>query len=208
MILILVYINYINVTVHELLLKEKYIELIDIVDTIAETMNATRTRGPVEFGEHYLIAAVEHLDRLPYIYAMLFKYDTSNFIEMSARHVDEESHLLFNAMYFTDFKRMVLENDSGEMMLQVKESSYGPHEIFIYFRWTPMTFDRNDRWVIVGGASKFSVITEVPFLLSGGPYIAILFMLLVTTWQIYVVVSHDIRLKTLRSACVLREEDN
>jgi len=154
-------------TTHKIMLYEKYVSIQDTVDSFAEAGNATSARTPEEFERHILREAVESLDRRPYVYGALFGL-TSNgkLARLSERYAENYAHASFDVPNYPEFIEMAMEQESGYITLKVTDSPLGEHDALVYYRWTPMKFEPQDRLLIVGGVTRYSVRTSIPAVIN------------------------------------------
>jgi len=195
------FIGFSQNTTRQLLLQEKYISIQDTINTLAATVDDTTAKGPEEFGLHTIKAAVENYDRLPFVYGALFIVgEDGNFDPVSYRFAEDAHHLRFNAVDYPRFIELANTQDSGRITLRITDSDLGDHDMLVYFRWAPMSFEPQDRYLIVGGVSQYSVITGIPLVLNLGLWVGVFLILVVALLMFYVIIRQGTRVEKIRLA--------
>ena len=153
--------------IHQIMLQEKYVSVCDTVNTYGRAANVTNAKTIDAFELHTLREAVESLDRLPYIYGALYRIDEYGELErISGRYAENPAHAAFDVHNYAAFVKMANEKQNGHITLRVTDSPLGEHDALIYYRWAPVTLPAQDRYLIVGGVTQFSVVTAIPAVIN------------------------------------------
>lgn len=206
MVLLIISMSFTTNIVEGVLLREKIVEIQDLVNTVASAVDATTAQGPEEFMPHTLVAAVEHVDSLTLVYAGVFKRDGEGLIQITKHdqltNFDPRNYQTFwDEIDNEDYKPGQFTMRISTMNYEETESMEDRDMTFVY-RWTPASFEIEDRYLIIAGVSKQSVQTPIPALIHIDTWFAIFSTLIINTGMMYVIIRQSIRVNKIKKTFI------
>ena len=134
--------------INQAMLDEKYTDIKKGIDMICEAASE----------ESGLIAAVEFLDAVPFVFAAVY---TQTLEVISERYFVSD----FDPLIYPELIQAIEKNDSGALTVHYAPDDMEPHDLRLCFR-------RTGEFIIIAGVSKYSVSTAVPVLFSAGQWLS------------------------------------
>ena len=182
----------------DLMLREKYVEVQDLVGVIADATDAV-TNDNAEFFS-FLKTAVESMDKLPFIYGRLFRVTPGGLQMVSIPYAEPEYEgSVFDLTALDDFFDMVISEPDGKLTHTSIGSSLGDHEMYCYYRRAPIAFDLYNQYVIVGGVSRHSVITNISAVYNLVNWAMIFIVILAILLMICVCIHQAVRVEKIKA---------
>ena len=138
------------------LLSEKYISIQHSIDMLGVGDNIVR--------------AVEYLDRLPQVYAEVYK----NY-ELISKRTYETS--IFTPFAYPEFLTAIETQESGYLVIDYIPDDQTQRGLHIYFRWI-------GEYLVVAGVSQYSIVTDIPVMVSVGLWGNMAITFILNTWLI------------------------
>ena len=126
--------------------------------------------------------AVEHLDREYQVYAAAFKLIDGDYEMFTERYVETSP---FEPFDFEEFVDAVATADYGKLVIHYKPDRQEARDLHVYFRWIPLYSGRGERYLVVAGVSKHSIISNAHKWLSVGLWILTVAVGVVAVRQIF-----------------------
>ena len=160
--LYVLYMLYSSGNTQAVLLREKAVEIQHSIDMLAAGVDGAQGLSRHE-RERLVCDQVEHLDGLYQVYAGAFaRFDGA--YGLITERVYETSP--FEPFDFAQFVEAVTLNDYGFMMIHYAPEDQGARDLHVYYRWMPSHAPREERLLVVGGVSKYSIVSQAPALVS------------------------------------------
>jgi len=154
--------------IRQTLLKEKYIEVVNIVDMLSAAVEANPERHWSEH-EQNIKDSIEYFDTLPQIFAAAYKVIDGELIIFTKR-VYETSPL--EPLERPEFIEAVFSNEQGSIVIGDTPENQQYRDVYLYYRWMPIYSAPNERYLIVTGVSYYSVSSAVPLWVSVGQWVS------------------------------------
>ena len=159
------------------LINEKYIETVHHIEMLASAVEANNERES-EDHELSIINSIEYLDRLEQIYGAVYKYVDNEPILISNRYFETS---IFNPFDYDEFVNNLRKNSEHISIGYVpEEQTY--RDLKLYFRWMPLYAPLEQRYLVVGGISHYSMVSEIPLWVSVGQWMSIMLTLFLNFW--------------------------
>ena len=140
---------------HNVLLSEKFIdkkfEINLICDQADRLVKADKNWDTYDY-KTFLSDLVTHIDSQPSIYAEMFDKD---FYGVSLRIYETEP---FDPWEHDSLAEAIRIKDRGEMSVSIKGENWPQH---FYWRWVPTDKSLQNRFLVIVGASNFSVSSSI-----------------------------------------------
>jgi len=176
--------NYSSVKVKETMLAEKYIEIKYIIDILSESVSIYSP----ETAENRLIFQIEYLDQRYQIYAAVYKLGDHGFERITKRYQEsitgewlEESVYLVDPFKYAGFNIAIENLPYGDYVLRNKPVidihpiDNQEHDLLLYFRRLHVD---SEEYLIIGGVSVYSLVSQLPKWLSAGHYLTIAMLII------------------------------
>jgi len=137
------------------MLMEKYVDVVAKVDMLAAAVDANPERH-WEDHEHNIRDSVEFLDRLHQIYAAVYK-PINGVLELISERTFETS--IYEPFSYAEFIEAI-EQDSGGLVIGYSPIEQARRDLHIYFRWMPLYAEPGERFLVVAGVSKYSILNK------------------------------------------------
>ena len=156
--------------IKEARLEEKFVEITNVVDTIAAAVNASEERY-WELHEQNIIDSTSHIDNLYQVYAAAYKYNGKDLRLITPRIYEtspidpfdyEQSDVVFSGA------------ENGRFMIGYAPEFQSFREMHFYYRWMPAYSAPNEKYIIIAGVSEYSLQTSIPALHSIGQWVSTL----------------------------------
>jgi len=149
------------------LLDEKYIETKNCVDMLCVAVDANPGRDWQEH-ENNITASVAFVDNLPLTFAAAYKPVDGTLILITERDYATD----FNPLIYDDFHAAVNENASGDLTIGFTPKGGEYRDIRLYYRWLPSYSPDGEKYLVVTGVSRYSVVVGIPALFTIGQWIS------------------------------------
>ena len=149
-------------------LEEKYIEIKNIIDTVAAAVNAD-AETPWQYHERNIISHTENIDCLPQVFAAAYRYDGQDY-EIITNRTFETSVL--NPFDYEESGVVFGEAESGRFEIGYTPTYQNYRVMQIYYRWMPSYTGPNEKYLMMGGVTEYSIQTSIPLLHSIGQWIS------------------------------------
>ena len=176
--------------IHKSVLHEKLIAITDAIDMLAAAVEANPDQALCDH-ESTIHDSVEYLDGLYQIYGAVYKYTADGKLTLITSRNFETS--IFEATDYPKFIEAINAQDSGNIVIGYKPAKQDYRDLYIYFRWMPRYAPQEERFLVVVGVSKYSIVTKIPEQVSSG----IRFFAYVTALLNLVMVAVIIRLSVI-----------
>ncbi|MCL2060875.1 MAG: hypothetical protein FWH01_17760 [Oscillospiraceae bacterium] len=145
--------------------EEKYIEVVDIVDTIAAAVNADAGRPWLEH-ERNIADSAEHVDSLHQVYAAAFR--GAGLEPITERHYETSPLEPFE---FEEARAAVSSGEErGRFEIGYAPEGQGYRVMHLYYRWMPSYSPPGERYLLVAGVTEHSIRTRIPALYTAGQW--------------------------------------
>ena len=178
-------------TMEELLLREKFVAVHNIVDAIAASVNV-ESDVPVEDLLAHSLASVAHIDELPFVYAAAFTQVDGELVLLSER----DNATDFNPLDYEAFMQATSDNPVGELTIGFTPEGMDYRDLLMYYKWMPTELP----YLITIGVSKYSVTTHVPMVMNMSLWLMMFITFIVTMWSIYIALRQSVRVDKIMSA--------
>ena len=149
-------------TIDETLLEEKFVEIKNATDVLAAAVEDTPKMEEVD-RERIVISATEYMDNLYQIYGEALKLVDGELVTITYRNFETS---VFDPRDYPEFIEDILNNDSGETVIGYTPDNQDFRELHIYFRWMPTFSEKNERYLVLAGVSRYSVVNSIPLRIS------------------------------------------
>lgn len=154
-----------NRIIREILLTEKFITVTDSVDMLADAVEVNAATGGRR-NANFIVSCTESIDKIYQVYACAYSYDDGYLEQISERYSENANDVtLFDPFDHPEFAEAVYANDMGSVTVE----SMGLDR-YLYYRWMPLG-DYGQKFLVVAGVSRLSVITQIPILVSIVPWV-------------------------------------
>ena len=135
---------------------EKLYTMTDAVNVLAASIDADPQKS---WAEHELgiIDSVEYLDRLEQVYACAFKLVSGKPVQITERFYETSPFEPFDYPAFTE---AASELDYGHVRINYAPLGQGARDIHVYFRWMPLYSGAGERYLVIVGVSKHSIVSN------------------------------------------------
>ena len=144
-------------------LEQKKVELTNVIDLIALSLDRDNEAEADKY-EQNLIDMVQFVDNMYQVYAAVYRADSGEFYTLTGRTATIRPFIPFDHEAFTE---AIMAQESGYVTVVFDPGE--PEEardLHLYFRWAPEHFTKEDRYLIVGGVSRYSVTAKTDVLVS------------------------------------------
>ena len=108
-----------------------------------------------DYYQQSLIFNMEELDRSYMTFAVVYDKD----LKRLSKQVNYNGG--FDPMEYTDFVTAVYNNQTlGDMVIKFKPADEAEREVYVHYRWIPTGSSFNDRFLVVIGISKLTIVTQ------------------------------------------------
>jgi len=167
-----IYFKNVTKQIEEALVAEKNVAMHDLLDMMFVAVQANPDRDWEEH-EKNIQHSIRFVDSLYMVFAAAYKpnEDCFDLVLITERNYATN----FNPLEFDRFQTAIHEADSGDLVISfiptmgVEEGNVVTYHL--YFRWMPMYTPANQRYLLVTGVSKHSVVTRIPILISAGQWV-------------------------------------
>ena len=170
-----------NKKIQEAILDEKLVAIIEKTDMLAASVEANPERPWYEH-EQNIRDAVEYMDRLYQVYGGAYKSIGGELVQFTDRYYETT---IFEPLEYPEFIAAINADDSGKIVIGYTPENQTYRELHLYFRWMPLYSASNERYLVVGGVSQYSIVTQIPVWVSTGQWIS---MAITFVMQIWIVV--------------------
>jgi len=142
--------------VQRAMLSEKYVTMTQMVDVIAAGVEAEPTRTWHEH-EVNIKKSVEQMDGIYEVYAAAYKTSDGETMLFTERHFEAS---IFEPFDYDEFCEAVESLESGAVTINYAPEGKVQRDLYIYFRWMPLYSPRGERYLVVMGVSRHSIVTK------------------------------------------------
>jgi hypothetical protein len=187
MIVFCLYFIFLEDQIEESLLNEKFKEKQQVIDMIAYTTNhfITEDNDWVSDRSYYMRSLqlmTESLDSNYMTFAAVYNEDLS----LVSTHLQNDD-LPFDPLNYKEFKYSVLNNEAGDVIIDIKGSSEGARKMYLYYKWIPTNPDLSGRFLVAIGISELSIITKIHGWVIGGAMALIFITTLLNGIMIWII---------------------
>jgi hypothetical protein len=161
-----IYFRHAAKEIQNALLGEKYKEAIDIVDILAAAVEANTERQWQDH-EQNIVASVEYTDRLYQVYAEAYKPIDGELVSITERFYETSPFAPFE---FAEFIEMAAAKESGSLVIGYTPDDQDYRGLHLYFRWMPLYSPPDERYLVIVGISRYSVVSTVPLWVSAAQW--------------------------------------
>ena len=170
-VLVLIGLSYYNLysvrVIKSAQLEEKYVEIKNIIDTVAAAINADPGTDWT-YHERNVIAHTESIDRLDQVYAAAYKYDGVTPVLITAREYETSPLDPFD---FPESDVMFTGEESGRFLIRYKPAYQSARDMHLYYRWMPSYSAPYEKYLVIGGVTEYSIQTQIPTIFTIGQWI-------------------------------------
>ena len=179
-----------NVT-QDLLLREKFVAIHNMVDAIEASVNV-ESSADVETLLVHSLSSVAYIDAQPYVYAAAFTLLDGELVLLSER----DNATDFNPLDYDAFIQATQDNAVGELTIGFTPSGMEYRDLLMYYKWMPTELP----YLIVIGVSRYSVTTQIPAVLSMNLWIMLFVTLAAMLWSFYIGIRQIMRTDKVKTA--------
>ena len=214
------YYKHTMANIENAMLQQKYVEITDMVNMLGAAVEASPERDWQEH-ERNIVDSVEYIDKLYQIYAGIYKPIDMEMVLITERFCETEPKTeSFNPFDYPQFQRAILLRDSGKVIVNYASPDQPRYDVHLYFRWMPTSVMHDERYLVVAGVSKHSIITKIPESISIGLWVGTVIIFLLNVWLVVMVsqlgyISEQRGGKKWRKPCIrdnqpcaIRDENN
>ena len=150
------------------LLLENYNKAVNYVDVLASAVEANKERKWLDH-EQNICDAVEFIDQLYQMYGAAYKLVDGQLLLITERFYETSP---FELLDFTEFCDTVFGQESGGLIIGYAPESQAYRALHIYFQWMPLYSPENERYLVVAGASAYSVTSTIPLWVSAWQWVS------------------------------------
>ena len=161
-------------------LNERVVTMTDAVDMLAAGVEAEPAR-PWFDHELNIRDAVEHLDRVEQVYAAAFKVVGGRPVRFTERHYETSP---FEPFSYAELEDAIQCRDYGHVIITYTPEGQQVRDIHVYFRWMPLYSEAGEKYLVVTGVSKYSIVSNAYVLLSVGLWVLTVYTAAVTVRSI------------------------
>ena len=195
-ILLFVLIRFTDEIVKDILLDVKCTEIEDMLNNY----NKLSKTEDIDHIESALTDYISIMDDIPFIYAALVKYDANGIPHiLNQRNIEREAYYApFNALDYVEFNELINQGTSrGNIILEVKTSNIGPHDMHVYFIWASIS-NSDARYLLISGVSEHSIVEYLDDVIHMPIWLSIFVIFIFTLVMICVTVHHHIVINRLK----------
>ena len=170
--------------IKSVMLNEKYLEIVSMIDMLAAAVEANKTLSGPEH-EAGVVKAMEHVDQLYQVYAAVYRFNNGKLELITHRNFETS---IFEPMDFTEFAEMIDEQGAGKLVIGYTPEHQAHRELHLYFRWTPLYLSHEERFLLIAGVSEHSILTPIPLWIAVGQWASMFITFALTTWVIILAV--------------------
>ena len=178
------YFQYAIRQINNLLLQEKLIETVYTVDILAAAAEANHALA-WDAHEANIREAVTSLDSLHQIFAGAYKIDDAGHLMLFSKRNYETS--IFDPTSYSEFISAVSNSHSGNIVIGHTPVGQAYRDLYIYFRWMPLYSPSDKRFLVAAGVSQYSVVTQIPVLISVGLWVNTFVTFLFNIWLVFLI---------------------
>ena len=172
--------------IEDAFLRERVATTTDAVDMLAAGVEAFPGR-PWYDHELNIRDAVEHLDQLYQVYAAAFKsVGDGGPVQITGRYYETSP---FEPYDYSEFAEAASSMERGHIVVNYAPENQGYRDLHLYFRWMPLYSGSGERYLVVTGVSKHSIISRAYVWLTIG------------LWVVTIAVAIPTVRKIMRSCC-------
>ena len=161
------YFQYATEEIQKAMLKQKLLEVTDATNMLAAAVEGNEERFWLDH-ELNIKNSAEFLDKLYQIYGAAYK-QTDNGLELITDRSYETSP--FEPLEYPEFVEAVTGSERGNLIINYAPENQDYRDLHIYFRWMPLYSPENERFLVIAGVSKYSIITKISTLVSVGQWV-------------------------------------
>gem|GEM_PF-2897249 len=181
------YFQYAAGKIGEVMLREKQVEIEDMVNMLADAIEVNAATGGRR-NEHFIVSSMESIDRIYRVYGEAYRLEPDGSLTLITERFQEpingREQAFFSPLDHAGFAQAVFAQDSGNMVLLFSPEPDIKHEIHIYFRWMPLLTGAEERYLVVSGVSRYSIVTQIPFWVSAGQWANTAVLFALTVWLV------------------------
>jgi hypothetical protein len=162
------------------MLHEKLVEIINATNGLAAAVEGNPDRLWTDH-ELNIKNSVEFFDNLYQIYGGAYRC-TDNGLELVTYRAYETSP--FEPLDYPEFVEAINNNASGNITINYAPEEQEYRDLHLYYRWMPLYSPPNERYLVITGVSKYSIVTKIPHWVSAGQWVSTVFTFLLNMWLI------------------------
>jgi len=162
------------------MLKEKLIEVTNSIDVLAAGIESDTERPWYEH-EQRIIGSVEFLDGLYQVYGGAYKMAGGELTLITARTYETSA---IEPMEYPEFAETVYCEKAGGYIIGYTPEKQTYRELHLYFRWIPINNTPGEQFLVVGGVSKYSIVSQISIWVYIGQWLSIGVTFILNCWLI------------------------
>ena len=166
------------------LLREKYEEIVNVVDMLTVTIDSAALRGHDDYVST-IRDATEFIDRLHQVYAAAYKLEDGQPRIITKRFFETS---VFEPFDYPEFVQAVNQAPAGGQVIRYTPAGQPPRELRLYFRWLPTNAGSKGEYLVVAGVSEHSVRASLASWFTLGAWVNTMLTFLLNTILIVVLV--------------------
>jgi len=178
------YYQYAVRRIQDTMLQEKNVEICDTIDMLSAAVDATPERKWYDHEEN-IIGAMEDIDRLYQVYGAAYKTVDGELVLITDRVYETT---IFDPLDYPEFVNAIKTQDSGDLIIGYTPENQTYRELHLHFQWMPLYSGPDERYLVVGGVSKYSIITKIPVMVSVGQWVSMAITFIINAWLIILIV--------------------
>jgi hypothetical protein len=177
-----VFFQYAMRKVQDTILDEKYIEVTRQVEMLATAVDANDSRL-WEDHEQNIRASVNYLSHLPMTFAAVYKPVNGELVLIT----EKSSTTNFDPIIYDVFIDAISTQESGSIYIEFVPVD-GPNRlIHLYFRHMPNYSSPDEKYLVVAGISRYSLVTSIPAWVSVGQWAGMAITFALNVWLIIMI---------------------
>ena len=156
-----------NITTERALLMEKFDQAVTLTESLAAAVEANTDRKWLDH-EQNIRNCAEYIDSLyqvfgaaykPFMEAYAYRQDGGSLELITEREYETSP---FEPLQYAEFTKAVGENEKGTITINYKPEKQDYRDLHMYYRWMPLYSSPKERFLVVVGVSKYSVVSTIP----------------------------------------------
>ena len=177
------YFQYAVRKIESAMLRQKLVEVTDAIDMLAAAVEANPDRLWSEH-ERNLCGSVEYLDGLYQIYCAAYKPVDGELSLMTGRQFETSE---FEPLDHPEFVEAIHTRETGGLVVGYAPKDQPYRELHLYFRWMPLYSAAGERFLLVAGVSRYSIITQIPVWVSAGQWASMAVTFILNVWLVILI---------------------
>jgi hypothetical protein len=125
--------------------------------------------------------SMEFLDRLYQVYGSAYKIADGQLVLITERFYETSP---FEPLEFPEFWDAIFTQESGSLIIGYTPEGQDYRDLHLYFRWMPLYFPADERYLVIAGVSKDSITSTLALWVSIGQWVSMAITFLINAWLI------------------------